>query len=134
MSGKLNIKRKGISLLTVRILAIMIFPLFVFLAGFLAIDSYRITLIEAELEALERQGLTMARSLALEEARRFPNSPRQLSPETMRQLLPLVGYGSSLRARVFDTNGAMIADTQRLAGGRPQIRVKRHRDLSLIHI
>lgn len=128
MSGKLNIKRKGISLLTVRILAIMIFPLFVFLAGFLAIDSYRITLIEAELEALERQGLTMARSLALEEARRFPNSPRQLSPETMRQLLPLVGYGSSLRARVFDTNGAMIADTQRLAGGRPQIRVKRHRD------
>ncbi|MGB2399234.1 MAG: sensor N-terminal transmembrane domain-containing protein, partial [Candidatus Puniceispirillaceae bacterium] len=105
MSGKLNIKRKGISLLTVRILAIMIFPLFVFLAGFLAIDSYRITLIEAELEALERQGLTMARSLALEEARRFPNSPRQLSPETMCQLLPLVGYGSSLRARVFDTNG-----------------------------
>ena len=123
-----NIQRKGISLLTVRILAIMIFPLFVFMAGFLAIDTYRITLIEAELDALERQGLTMARSLALEEARRFPNSPRQLSVETMGQLLPLVGYRSSLRARVFDPNGFMIADTQRLAGGRPQIRLKRNEE------
>lgn len=128
MISKLTIQRKGISLLTVRILAIMIFPLFVFLAGFLAIDSYRITLIEAELDALERQGLTMARSLALEEARRFPNSPRQLSIETMGQLLPLVGYRSSLRARVFDPNGSMIADTQRLAGGRPQIRLKRNQE------
>ena len=113
------------SRLTARILAITIFPVIAFLIGVLVIDDYRITLIEAELEALQRQGVTLARSLALEEAAKAPTRPNQLSAETMKSLLPLVGYGSDLRARVFNTKGVMIADTMRLAGGRPFIRLER---------
>lgn len=119
------------SRLTAKILAITIFPVIAFLIGVLVIDDYRITLIEAELEALQRQGITLARSLALEEASKAPANPGQLSAETMKSLLPLVGYGSNLRARVFNTKGVMIADTMRLAGGRPFIRLERRRQESM---
>ena len=111
------------SRLTARILAITIFPVIAFLIGVLVIDDYRITLIEAELEALQRQGVTLARSLALEEAAKAPTRPNQLSAETMKSLLPLVGYGTELRARVFRHDGRLLADTARSsAGGSIQLR------------
>ena len=100
------------SRLTARIMAIMIFPLSIFLVGLLSIDQYRTTLIQSEFIALERQGFTLARSLALAEADRDQQfARRRLSAETMTHLLPLVGLGSSLRARVFQPNGLLLADT-----------------------
>ncbi len=53
------------SRLTARIMAIMLFPLAIFLLGLLSLDQYRTTLIQLEFVALERQGFTLARSLAL---------------------------------------------------------------------
>ncbi len=108
------VARLRMSRLTTRIMAIMLFPLAIFLVGLLSIDQYRTTLIKSEFVALERQGFTLARSLALAEATR-DRTPvrRRLSPETMTHLLPLVGLGSSLRARVFQPNGVMLADTAR---------------------
>ena len=106
------------SRLTTRIMAIMLFPLSIFLVGLLSIDQYRTTLIQSEFVALERQGFTLARSLALAEASRDTMVVRRrLSAETMTHLLPLVGLGSSLRARVFQPNGVLLADTAR---GGPQ--------------
>ena len=58
------------SRLTTRIMAIMLFPLAIFLVGLLSLDQYRTTLIQSEFVALERQGFTLARSLALAEAAR----------------------------------------------------------------
>ena len=57
-----------ISPLSARILAIMLLPLALFLVGLFSVDQYRHVLITAELDALERQGRTLARSLALAEA------------------------------------------------------------------
>jgi len=80
------------SRLTARIMAIMLFPLAIFLVGLLSLDQYRTTLIQSEFVALERQGFTLARSLALAEAERDRRvARRQLSPETMTHLIPLVG-------------------------------------------
>jgi len=102
------------SRLSARIMAIMLVPLAMFLIGLFSIDQYRTTLIQAEFTALERQGFTLARSLALSEAEREGDfNQRRLSPETMNHLLPLVGYGSALRARVFQPDGSMLADTAR---------------------
>jgi len=108
------VARLRMSRLTTRIMAIMLFPLAIFLVGLLSIDQYRTTLIKSEFVALERQGFTLARSLALAEATR-DRTPvrRRLSPETMTHLLPLVGLGSSVRARVCEPNGVMLADTAR---------------------
>lgn len=93
-------------------MAIMLFPLAVFLVGLLSIDQYRTTLIMSEFTALERQGFTLARSLALAEAELDVGvARRKLSRRTMSHLIPLVGFGSELRARVFQPNGTLLADT-----------------------
>ena len=119
------------SRLTARIMAIMLFPLAIFLVGLLSLDQYRTTLIQSEFVALERQGFTLARSLALAEADRDRRAARrQLSPETMTHLLPLVGLGSSLRARVFQPNGALLADTARRSGFQPNVDIRRHQGKS----
>ncbi|MGB2439214.1 MAG: stimulus-sensing domain-containing protein, partial [Candidatus Puniceispirillaceae bacterium] len=119
------------SRLTARIMAIMLFPLAIFLVGLLSLDQYRTTLIQSEFVALERQGFTLARSLALAEAERDRRvARRQLSPETMTHLIPLVGLGSSLRARVFQPNGSLLADTARRSGFQPNVDIRRHLDKS----
>jgi len=119
------------SRLTARIMAIMVFPLSIFLVGLLSIDQYRTTLIQSEFIALERQGFTLARSLALAEADRDQQfARRRLSAETMTHLLPLVGLGSSLRARVFQPNGLLLADTARQSRLRIPVDVKRREDRS----
>ncbi|MGB2319969.1 MAG: hypothetical protein ACPH74_07690, partial [Candidatus Puniceispirillum sp.] len=83
------------SRLSARIMAIMLFPLAVFLVGLLSIDQYRTTLIMSEFTALERQGFTLARSLALAEAELDVGiARRKLSRRTMQHLIPLVGFGS----------------------------------------
>jgi len=118
--------RCRMSRLTARIMAIMLFPLAIFLLGLLSLDQYRTTLIQSEFVALERQGFTLARSLALAEAARDGRAVRrQLSPETMTHLLPLVGLGSSLRARVFQPNGSLLADTARRRGLHPNVEIRR---------
>ncbi len=118
--------RRRMSRLTARIMAIMLFPLAIFLVGLLSLDQYRTTLIQSEFVALERQGFTLARSLALAEAARDGRAARrQLSPETMTHLLPLVGLGSSLRARVFQPNGSLLADTARRRGLPPNVEIRR---------
>ena len=60
-----TLKPFRMSRLTARIMAITLFPLAIFFVGLLSIDQYRTTLIQSEFVALERQGFTLARSLAL---------------------------------------------------------------------
>ena len=119
--------------LSVRILTIMLLPLMLFLVGLLSVDQYKRVLIGAELDALQRQGIVLARSLALAEVEERGSSftQRELSRKTMKQLLPLVGYGSVLRARVFQPNGTLAADTARhgMSAGVVQLRRKRTPDM-----
>ena len=104
-------------------MAIMMFPLVLFFVGLFSIDQYRTTLIQSEFTALERQGFTLARSLALAQSDIDGGlARRRLSPETMNHLLPLVGYGTDLRARVFRHDGRLLADTARSGAGRAEIR------------
>ena len=113
--------------ISLRILAIMIIPLALFLVGLFSLDQYRLVLVKTELDALERQAITLARSLALAETEKnkiinyplskgikklFPLFSRpQMSSETMNHLLPLVGYGAKSRAMVFQPSGYLLADT-----------------------
>ena len=111
------IAKRLVSPLSIRILLIMLLPLVLFFIGILAVDRYRIVLIDAELGALKRQGETLARSLALANSDTYSNmdnssaSRRGLAPSTLRHILPLVGYGSSLRARIYQPSGRIMADT-----------------------
>ena len=120
--------RFRLSRLSTRIMAIMMFPLVLFFVGLFSIDQYRTTLIQSEFTALERQGFTLARSLALAQSDIDGGlARRRLSPETMNHLLPLVGYGTDLRARVFRHDGRLLADTARNGAGRAEIRRRARR-------
>jgi len=115
--------RFRMSRLSTRIMAIMMFPLVLFFIGLFSIDQYRTTLIHSEFTALERQGFTLARSLALAQAEIDGGlARRRLSPDTMNHLLPLVGYGTELRARVFRHDGWLLADTAQNGVGRARLR------------
>ncbi|MDA9815919.1 HAMP domain-containing histidine kinase [Alphaproteobacteria bacterium] len=109
--------KRLISPLSIRILLIMLLPLVLFFIGILVVDRYRIVLIDAELNALKRQGETLARSLAIANSEMIGtsqnNNPSQigLNPSTLRHILPLVGYGSALRARIYQPDGQIMADT-----------------------
>ena len=89
---------RRISPLSIRILLIMLLPLILFFIGILALDRYRIVLIDAELNALKRQGETLARSLALANAdstnkiNSLDFSERGLAKAALRHILPLVGW------------------------------------------
>ena len=125
MAEKFRFWPSFISPLSARILAIMLFPLALFFIGLFSIDQYRSVLVQAEFEALERQGRILARSLALEDTRERPFGVRGLAPQTMRHLLPLVGYGTQLRARVFQPSGQIMADTNKRGATRSRIRIKK---------
>ena len=125
MAEKTRFWPSFISPLSARILAIMLFPLALFFIGLFSIDQYRSVLVQAEFEALERQGSILARSLALEDTRERPFGLRGLAPQTMHHLLPLVGYGTQLRARVFQPSGQIMADTNKRGATRSRIRVKK---------
>ena len=126
---------KLFSRLSARILALMLLPLLLFMIGLFSVGQYKKVLITAELDALQRQGVVLARSLALAEVEWQKTSGqttnRNLSKETMKQLLPLVGYGSELRARVFQPDGRLAADTARdgLSSGQVSLRIRRHQEM-----
>ena len=99
------------SRLTTRIMAIMLFPLSIFLVGLLSIDQYRTTLIQSN--SLLWNGKDSPLRVHWRWRRRHETrwwSVAVCQP-TMTHLLPLVGLGSSLRARVFQPNGVLLADT-----------------------
>jgi len=129
-SGKSSQKRL-ISPLSARILAIMLLPLLLLLIGLFSVDKYGRVLIAAELDALQRQGEMLARSLALAEADRTPLAQRRLSDQTLRHLLPLVGYGSVLRARVFQPDGRLMADTARDQMVASSVRLRRRGQMDM---
>ena len=115
--------RFRMSRLSTRIMAIMMLPLVLFFVGLFSIDQYRTTLIQSEFTALERQSFTLARSLALAQSEIDGGlARRRLSPETMNHLLPLVGYGTELRARVFRHDGRLLADTAQSGSGAVRLR------------
>lgn len=126
---------KLFSRLSARILAIMLLPLVLFMIGLFSVGQYKKVLITAELDALQRQGVVLARSLALAEVELQKGSlqtKRTLSQDTMKQLLPLVGYGSELRARVFQPDGTIAADTARdgLSSTPVRLQIRRHKQMS----
>ena len=49
-------KPRVISLLTLRILVIVVFPTAMFFLGLLHVDQYRSTVLKSEIDALYRQG------------------------------------------------------------------------------
>jgi two-component system sensor histidine kinase ChvG len=104
-------RRRWFSPLTVRILALNIPALGILLGGALFLGQYREGLVEAKFESLRAEGAIIAAALG-ESAAPIdgPNFERELARQLVRRL---AATGAS-RARLFDTEGFLVADSQGL--------------------
>lgn len=122
------------SSLTLRIFAVNLAAPVLLVLGLLFLDEYEDTLIATEIEALRTQGELIAASLGEgavvveTENADFPTftangNLRVLQPDTARQLVRRLASLAQLRARLFDRDGNLIADSRLLQapGGEVQV-------------
>ncbi|MGC6485805.1 MAG: sensor histidine kinase [Candidatus Puniceispirillales bacterium] len=105
--------RKRVSLLSLRIFVIVIFPTAMFFIGLLHIDQYRQTVIQSEIDALYRQGNTLARAIAFTDSRYTEEARRRLSELTMQRVSQIIASLPDARIRVFLPDGELVNDSQR---------------------
>ncbi len=109
-------RRRFVSPLLRRILAVNLIALGVLVAGLLYLGEYRRYLIETELQSLEVQGEMFA--AALGEGAVVSDAPNgqflvsDVAYQIMRRLVGITGT----RARLFRADGALIVDSRRLGG------------------
>jgi len=107
-------KQRRFSRLSVRIMALSIFPVATIFGGLLYVGAYERSLVEAELNALSAQARLFAGAIA--ETAVTPGAPDErridhtLAAGVMRQL----AAAATARARLFDRDGRLLVDTQAL--------------------
>ncbi len=106
--------KRVFSPLTRRILAVNVVALGILGGGFLYLDEYRQNLIDAEIKALSVQAQMFA--AALGEGAVVANNPsgQQLATEIADQILRRLVETTGTRARLFQDNGNMVADSRLL--------------------
>lgn len=110
-------RQRRFSRLSVRIMALSIFPVATIFGGLLYVGAYERSLVEAELNALNSQARLFAGAIA--ETAVTPGAPDErrieltLATGVMRQL----ASATSARARLFDRDGRLLVDTRALSHG-----------------
>ena len=98
--------------LKMRILVIILMPVLLYPIIIIYFNKYQAILIRSEFAAIERQGLTLTKALALAENQYGLIKRNQISSPALQNLIPKVEYGSNIRAQLFNMYGDLIADTK----------------------
>ena len=112
MAKIIKILKKIYLPLKTRILVIILLPVLLYPIIIIYFNKYQDILIRSEFAAIERQGLTLTKALALAENQYGLIQRNQVSSPALQSLIPKVKYGSNIRARLFDMYGNLIADTK----------------------
>ncbi len=107
-------RHRRFSSLSWRILAINVLALAILLGGLLFLGQYRDGLIEAKKGALLTQGEIIAGSLGQSAVTGAP-STIELDFALSRELIPRLVLPTGTRARLFNIDGRLVADSQTLA-------------------
>ncbi len=118
-------RRRWFSPITQRILALNLLALAILVAGVLYMDQYQRGLIEGRLEALTTQGLIIAAALGETVVPRDPTAPQTINPEHAAYLLQPLARPIRTRARLFQSNGELVADSLRIARARSLVEIRR---------
>jgi len=113
--------RKRFSPLTLRICVIVVFPTAMFLIGLLHLDQYRQTVLQSEIDALYRQGNTLARTIGLTDSEYSELAQRRISSLTLQRASQLIASIPDARIRIFQPDGTMISDSARAGTALPRI-------------
>jgi two-component system sensor histidine kinase ChvG len=116
-------RRGWFSPLTVRILAVNVLALALLGLGLLYVGKYEASLIDTELQALQTQGEIFAAALGEGAVLESASDGERLIPELGRQMMRRLVEPTRTRARLFDVEGGVVADSRVLRGnGVVQIR------------
>jgi two-component system sensor histidine kinase ChvG len=105
-----------ISPLTRRIVAVNVLPLALLALGFLYLGRFEATLIGQQIESLHMQGQIFAAALSEGAVLDSPDEEETLLPELSRQMMARLVEPTRTRARLFDRQGRLIADSRVLRG------------------
>ncbi|MBV8505977.1 MAG: stimulus-sensing domain-containing protein [Alphaproteobacteria bacterium] len=109
-------RRRTVSPLTRRILAINVLALALLAGGFLYLGKYQASLIGQQIEALKTQGEVFAAALGEGAVLDSVDEGEVLLPDLARQMMRRLVAPTRTRARLFDVQGDIIADSRVLRG------------------
>jgi two-component system sensor histidine kinase ChvG len=115
--------RRRRSSLTRRILTLNLLALAIPVAGLLYLDQYRNSLVQQRLDLMANNAKLIAGALATSGVVTGPAGDERLLPETTRSTVRRMVDGST-RARLFDQDGTLIADSSRLIGPGGQVEIE----------
>ena len=117
-------RKRRVSPLTIKILSINVIAIFVVFTAVLHLDRYEDSLIQTELEGLERQATLFANALSEVAVARNPGTQNYLSITAVQNVIDRSALESLARSRVFGTGGELLADSYRLPGRVPSVTTK----------
>ncbi len=121
--GAVARRRRAISPITWRILAVNLLALGFLFAGMIYLDEYRRGLIAAELKTLNSEARLFAAALG-ESATASDAGQEQLIAPIAQQIVRRLVEASGARARLFARDGALFADSQQLLGRRGGVHIE----------
>ena len=109
-------RRGAFSPITRRILAINLLALLIVVAGLLYLDTYRRGLIDAKIAALGTQGALIAAALGESVVTGVDDGVHRIDGAAARTMLARLAASIEARARLYDVQGALLADSRSLPG------------------
>jgi two-component system sensor histidine kinase ChvG len=119
-----KLRRRLISPLTRRVLAINVMALAIPVAGLLYLDEYKAGLVDAEFVALRTHGEIVAGALAEGAVTTGLSGKSEFLVERTRQMVRRLVEPTRVRARLFHTGGALMADSRMLIGSGGVVKVE----------
>jgi two-component system sensor histidine kinase ChvG len=117
-------RRRRLTPLTRRILAVNVLALVIPVVGLLYLGEYRESLIATELDALTNEAELFAGALGATGVVTDSQGEERLSTETTRQTVRRLVEASERRARLFAPDGSLLADSNRLTGPGGQVEIE----------
>jgi two-component system sensor histidine kinase ChvG len=116
-------RRRRISPLTRRIIAVNVLPLVFLALGFLYLGKFESSLIGQQVEALRIQGDIFAAALGEGAVLDSPDEGQILLPDLGRQMMQRLVAPTRTPARLYDKDGKLIADSRVLGGPGDEVQV-----------
>src|SRR5580700_4027376 len=114
---------RPISPLTRRIIAVNVLPVALLAVGFLYLGKFEASLIGQQVESLRTQGEIFAAALGEGAVLDSADEGEILLPDLARQMMRRLVEPTRTRARLFDTQGKLIADSRLLRGAGVAVQV-----------
>jgi two-component system, OmpR family, sensor histidine kinase ChvG len=117
-------RRRRLSPLTRRILALNVLAIAIPVAGLLYLGDYRDDLVNSQLAGLRTQAELFAGALGTSGVVTGPLGEEKILPETTRHTVRRLVDVSKVRARLFDSDGVLLADSFKLVGPSGQVDIE----------